>query len=121
LLTSPNSGSQPKPRYQALTKLNQLGDQQLSLVGVGSWVKAIASRDTTGAIKLIVTNYDQENKHIETVPITFKRLTNQNYTLTTEYLNRPPQTINLTAVDGTLTQSLPMPPNTVALLTLKQQ
>jgi len=118
LLTSPSSGNLKKPRYQALNFLNRLGEQALSVAGQGTWVKAIAATDSTGTLKVIVANYDPQDKHTETVPLNFVRVTPGTYTLTTEYLGRPPQTTTLTAITTTLQSSLPLPPNTVVFLNL---
>lgn len=68
-----------KPRYDALIFLNTLGPFRISLSGEGSWVKGIASTDTSGNIKLMVVNYDPAGTHSEAVPIFFDNLPKGNF------------------------------------------
>ncbi len=122
MLTHSDFGSRKKPRYFALKALNQLGDQKLSIIGEGTWVKAIASKSSSeGSIRIILTNYDPKSKNTETVPITIKRLTDGNYTLFQQYINRPPTTSSIRVQAGTYHHSIVMPPNSSALLVLSPQ
>jgi xylan 1,4-beta-xylosidase len=121
LLTSPSSGSLSKPRYQALELLNRLGDLELSVVGQGSWVKAIAGKDPNGAVKMVIANYDSEDRHTETVPLTFERLTPGTYILSTQFLGRSPQKQTFTVTGTSYQHSLALPPNAVVFLELATQ
>jgi len=80
LLTHENFGTpEEKPRYKALTFLNDLGQFRISLAGEGSWIKGIASTDTNGNIRLMVVNYDSASTHSEAVPISFDNLPKGNF------------------------------------------
>jgi len=69
-----------KDRYTAFEFLNSLGDERLSVSGEGSWVRAIA-RKSGDAFQVMVVNYDDANRHIEAVPITFENLTGRSFIL----------------------------------------
>lgn len=119
LLSSVETGSQLKPRFQTLTYLNQLGTQQLSVVGHGSWVKALATKNEANEIKAIIANYDPKEVHHEASPITFIRLESTTYQLKIESLLNPlPLTFNITPVNQSYSHLLDLPPNSVFLLTL---
>ena len=68
-----------KDRYHALLFVNELaGGKRINLAGQGTWIKAMA-REVNGVPKLLVVNYDLDNKHFETVPIRFDILPAQNF------------------------------------------
>jgi hypothetical protein len=68
----------PKPRYNALLFLNKMAGASLHVSGQGSWVKAFAKNDGKTTRTLIV-NYDPNNIHTESIPITFTNLKFQNF------------------------------------------
>lgn len=80
LLTNREFGNEIKPRYQALRLLNRLSGDQLRVLGKGSWVKALATRNGT-TTELIVVNYDRFGKHDEDVPITIRNIQPGQYTV----------------------------------------
>lgn len=83
LLTHEKFGApEKKPRYNAIEFLNSLAPFRISVAGEGSWVKAIASTDEAGDLKLLVVNYDPNGRHSESVPITFENLANGNFKFT---------------------------------------
>lgn len=57
-----------KPRYNAFLFLNSLVGRQVDVVGQGSWVKALA-RVNGDNVKILISNFDKDNKHFETVPV----------------------------------------------------
>jgi hypothetical protein len=116
ILTSTTSGSIAKPRFQALSFLNRLGSQELSVVGQGSWVKAIASLDQLNSPKVIVTNYDPKDLHTETVPLTFERLSPGTHSLTTEFLGRLPTTTYFSIDTSTYVTSVDLATNSIVYL-----
>ncbi len=59
-----------KPRYYALTFLNQMMGNKINIAGEGSWVKAFG-KEEGGVYRLLVVNYDPQGKHYETVPMNF--------------------------------------------------
>jgi beta-xylosidase len=119
MLTHQDFGSKPKPRYQAMKLLNQLGSQRLALTGQGTWVKAIAARKDR-ATQVLITNYDPEGRNTETVPVIFDNVEPGSFTLTQTFMGRSAQTIPLATDSARLRYNLPMSPNSVALLELTQ-
>jgi hypothetical protein len=125
LLTHQEStdGLQPKPRFNSLLALNQLGSDRLQVTGQGDWVTALASQNpTTNSIIVEVTNYDRYSRHRENTPITFKNLPPGNYDLTKKLLNGGTNTQIIQILPQTLFQtSLNLAPNTTYILTLTPQ
>lgn len=68
-----------KPRYRALEFLNRMVGDPVMVEGEGSWVRAFA-RDDGNVLRVMVANYDPNNKHSESVPIVFNNLDGSNYT-----------------------------------------
>lgn len=89
-----------KPRYQALNLLNSLEGNELIIDGEGTYVSAIASK-TSEKIVLILTNYDETGRNTEAVPVIFKNLSANSYSLTKKYLDGRSETmLNLQPVAG---------------------
>jgi beta-xylosidase len=108
----------PKPRYFAIQFLNQLQGQQLSSSGDGSWVTSLSSKNGP-VIQTLVVNYDPNNSHVETVPITFQGLTPGKYQLkTTQYLGKTTSK-TFTIPTTTYTENLYLDSNTAYLLELQ--
>ncbi len=119
LLTHPNSGLEVKPRYRALQMLNRLEGDRLAVAGEGSWVKAMATVAADGTIKVMVVNYDQYNRHMETAPLLFVGLTPGNYRAERTVLGGEARTEAVSAgTDGGLKLLLELPPQTVMLVEL---
>lgn len=113
-----NSGTR-KPRFQALQFLNELAGNQTLVMGQGSWVRAMSSYDGS-TLRVIITNYDPFNRHIEAVPMEIIGLPAGEYQWTRTTLNGA-QTSgieNLTA--ETWSQTILMQPNEVVLLEVTQ-
>ena len=119
LLTHPDSGLELKPRYRALQMLNRLEGDRLVVEGQGSWVKAMATRAADGTIKVIVVNYDQYGRHMETAPLVFAGLTPGNYRAERTILGGRARTEAVSAgTDGGLRLLLELPPETIMLVEL---
>lgn len=116
LLTHQDFGSKTKKRYQALKLLNQISDQRLTLIGQGSWVKALAARNPQGGIDLVMANSDQFSQNVETVPITIVNLADGNYRIQIQYLDGRTQSQTAIAAQGKLETSILMTANTVAFI-----
>lgn len=111
----------PKPRYHALQLLNGLQGYRLSLTGEGSHVTGLASLDDT-TVRVILTNYDLEEKHSERVPVRFTNLKPIPYLLTTKYLDGSGNsTTQVTPVNGTISKQIIMPANSIVSMELKPQ
>ncbi len=82
MFTHKDAGAQAKPRYRALQMLERLGNEQLRLLGKGTWVKALAALDTEENVGVVLANFDQHGRHIEQVPITFTNILPGTYTIT---------------------------------------
>lgn len=108
----------PKPRFYALQFLNMLNGQQLSSSGDGSWVSSLSSKNNQ-IIQTLVVNYDPNNSHTETVPLTFQNLSPGRYQLkTTQYLGKN-NTKSITISSSSYLENLFMEPNTAYLLELQ--
>ena len=119
LITHPNNGLKPKPRYYALQFLNQLQGSLLSLTGNGSWVTGISSKQGETS-KLLLVNYDPNQTHTEIVPITFQNLTPGQYSLkTTNYLGN--STTKKIMTTANYQDKIYMEPNTALILELTPQ
>lgn len=118
LLTHQDFGAKPKPRYQALRMLNELGDNRISSIGNGSWVKSLATRNDNGEFKIVIANYDSTSRNSEIVPVTFRNADPGEYRLEQRFLNGREQQSTLTSTNGFMNTTVTMPANTVAVLTL---
>lgn len=120
LLTHNQFGAVAKPRYYALTMLNQLGPDQLNVVGEGTWVKALSSRALNSSVQVLLTNYDPAGKNTENVPVTFQRLDPGQYELTKTYLGRKSVVEVIEIATPQYSLELVMPPNSVVMLELRR-
>lgn len=118
LFTHESAGSVAKPRYKALLMLNQLGSERLQLLGKGSFVKAVATRDENGAIVIAMANFDPAGRSRETVPLTLRNIPMTQNQVTITYLSKAPLKVTATPTeDGTgLFAFIPMAPNDVAVV-----
>lgn len=117
LITHPQLGKRLKPRYLSFQLLNQLVGTRLLLKGEGTWVSGIAAQEGM-TTRVILTNYDPEGRHTESVPIRIVKLTNGTYSLTRTRLGSVPTKEELTITDGSFTTQVTLLPNSVILLTL---
>lgn len=118
LFTHPSKGQvQPKPRALALKLLNQLAGQRLNSTGDGFWVTSLTTKNQN-TIQTLLVNYDKNNRHTETFPVTFQAITPGRYTLkSTTYMGQTNQkTINPTQT--VYTEQVYMQPNTAILMEL---
>lgn len=119
LLTHPDTGLEVKPRYRVLQMLNRLEGDRLAVEGEGSWVKAMAAKAADGVIRVMVVNYDQYGRHMETAPLLFSGLTPGNYRATRTLLGGGTRTEAVSAgTDGGLRLLLELPAQTVMLVEL---
>jgi hypothetical protein len=114
LFTHPQKSLIAKPRYWAFNMLRQLSGVRLLVEGEGTWVKALSGKSPTGEILVLLTNYDIDNRNVETVPITLNNLENGAYTQTTQDLQGKTYTKNI-EINGPYQFTQIMLPNTVYL------
>jgi len=123
VLTHDKFGNTKKPRYYALKLLNQLNGgngRLLRVAGEGEYVKAIGLRDLS-SVKLVLVNYDAENRNAEQVPIKIINLPDGEYNIRKEDIKQNITNATISVLGGVLTHSVIMPPNSVVLLTIVKQ
>ncbi|MBI2641836.1 hypothetical protein HYW87_04580 [Candidatus Roizmanbacteria bacterium] len=110
-----------KPRFQALSLLNQLKGYRLFVDGEGTYVTALASY-LNGAITLVLVNYDPRELNNELVPIQFISLQSGTYSMTTTYLDgRTSKEDGIPVVGGKLQTQVILSTNTVVSIVLQKQ
>lgn len=106
-----------KPRGQALAMLAGLGSQRLSLSGEGSWVRAIGAMKNN-AYQVLLANFDPKGTHSEIVPVSFIRLSGNNWQLKKTLLGGQTTVTEIATTSAMIQREIPMQPNTVVLLEL---
>jgi hypothetical protein len=87
LFTHQDFGAKAKPRYRALKFIDDnIGTQRVSILGKGSWVKAMAAR-SGDATTVVLANYDSSNRHNENVPVTFKNVIGEKFAVDTIFMD----------------------------------
>lgn len=121
LLTHEAAGQvEKKPKFFALKLLNQMGGERLRLAGEGSWVSGFAAKD--GAkIKIILVNFDREERHSELVPLTIKNLEAGNYFYQQEFLLGLTKSSNEVVTEGQLKKEIFLSPNNIVLVELEKR
>lgn len=115
-----NNDGSPKPRYNVLKMLNNLDKKRLQVIGEGTFVTALAS-NSDDRTTVILTNYDQDNKNTEFVPVTIANLKNGGYLLTTSYADGAESSVNITINNSQFTRRFIMKPNSVIGITLQKE
>jgi hypothetical protein len=128
MLQHQDFGSKAKPRYHAVRLLDQVGAERLQLLGKGSWVKALAARETgaeavrpdgsRSVAQVVLSNFDQMGRNAENVPITFQNIEPGDYTVEIQYLNGRRNQLNVATTAATLRTEVSMPVNDVAFVEL---
>lgn len=120
LLTHPTKGATPKPRYTMFTLLNQLEGDRLLVTGEGTWVSAIAVK-SGDVLKILITNFDSESRHTETVPLTLNQINNGIYTIRQTRLGLTPTAYPVTITNNSFSTSIILPSNSVVLIEILPQ
>ena len=103
-----------KPRYFAIQFLNLLQGQRLNSSGDGSWVTSLASLNNK-TIQILLVNYDPNNLHTETFPISVQNLTPGKYTITTiRFLNTSTQ--KMVNINNTYQDTIYLDPNSAIII-----
>jgi hypothetical protein len=104
--------------------LEKLGDERLVLLGKGTFVKGLATKDSAdGSIKIALANFDPWGRNMENVPVSVLDLEDGNYIITTHYLSKAAQT-QTQIVDGQVGPMklvIPMGSQEVAIVEIKKQ
>jgi hypothetical protein len=120
MFTHNDFGANSKPRYRALRMLDSIADQRLQITGLGSWVKALAAKNTNNETEIIIANFDPKATHSETVPLTFLNIEPGTYTLNKESLNGSKQSQQIATDAAVLKTEVFMAVNEVAKLKLSK-
>ena len=121
MITNPANGARPKPRYFAVRLLNQLQGQQLGVNGNGTWVTALATKNSNN-LQILLVNYDARNQHSETFPVKIIGLTLAATPSSVPITWEPPPTVKLLfypTFTKIATTSTPIPPPSSNLLLIK--
>lgn len=121
LFSHADFGAQAKPRYYGLKMLDSIADQRLQVLGKGSWVKALAARNDAGHTEVILSNYDNQGRHAEVVPVTFQNIQPGSYQVDIKFLDGRQQRQQLATDAAVLRTEVTMPINSVAKLELIKQ
>lgn len=121
MLSHTDFGSQIKPRYRGVLMLENLGYERLQLQGKGTYVKALAARQSETVFQVLLANFDPWAKNVENVPVTFQSLTPGKYKVTKTYLNKQKEVMTLETVETNLQVLVPMGVSEVALVEIEKQ
>ncbi|MGD8744586.1 MAG: glycosyl hydrolase [Candidatus Woesebacteria bacterium] len=87
LLTHERHGTPAaKPRYKAMEMLTEMEGNQFKIEGEGTWVRAFAAGDGE-KVKLLIVNFDPNDRHVESVPIRFKNLPSESVDVKKQFLD----------------------------------
>lgn len=117
LITHDTYGLHKKPKYHAIGFLNMLDGQRLAVEGEGTFVSALSAKrgDT---VKVLLVNYDREQKNQENVPLLINNLPNGNYSVKTfRFLGDTTQEY-VTVENGLYNTNIYLPPQSAAVLEL---
>ncbi len=121
MFTHQDFGAKAKPRYYALKMLDRISNEEIRLLGKGSWVKALAGKNANQNIEVILANFDKNNSHGENVPITFEEVTPGNYLITKELSSGQSFVEKVATTEAKLKTVFYMPTNSVGFVTLKKE
>lgn len=107
-----------KARYDALVLLNQLEGNRLLVSGEGTFVSAIASKNSA-MIQTILVNYDPQSANSEAVPLTYTNLKPGAYDLImSDSTGKPIMRRNFPQVSDQLRIQIPLPYNSIIYIQL---
>ena len=121
MVTHEEAGLVEKPRFRVWKMLNELDGERLLVLGEGSWVTALGSKDKGGIIRLVITNYDRYEEHREMVPVDFLGLELGKYSWRLQRLDGKEETGEATVTTGIWRKMIYLDLNEVVLLELEKQ
>lgn len=108
----------PKPRYYALSFLNNLEEGvNMESSGSGSWVKFIA-KAAPGKIVVLIVNYDKYGSHFENVPLRLVNLPFSKFNLKSTNYGEKSKNQEVSIEGNVWETNFAMEPNTAILLEL---
>lgn len=118
LITHEKIGKQVKPRYEVLQMLSQLKGERLEVLGGGTFVDALASREAE-TIKILVYNFDLTGGHYEKVPLAFTNLSKGKYKIKKQaQVAKTPIEETYEVGTGVLSTEIIFTPNEIVLVEL---
>ncbi len=120
MITHEDNGKKLKPRYKGYMFLNNLNGKRLPLEGEGNWVSGIAAINGN-TFKVLLVNFDSNNKHSEFVPIKINRLPQASYEMKFDYLFGKDSMIIKNASGGKLFHRVAISPNDAVMITLTRK
>ena len=122
MLTNPKYGAvAKKPRFRAWEMIAKLDGARLPLVGVGTYVTALATYDDKGVIRVMAVNYDSSGKHEEVFPLTIVGVTAGNYSVREEYLSGRVLNTEVSVGGGSLRRDISLNASNAVLLTVTKK
>lgn len=120
LITHSTNGQISKPRFFAIQFLNQLLGQRLSSVGDGNYITSLSTKNIN-TIQTLIVNYDPNNLHYETFPITYKNLQPGKYQLKYNSFLKSTLTKTIIVTGDSYSQQFYLEPNTSQIIELTPQ
>lgn len=117
LISHPNNGAKTKPRFAAIQFLNQLAGQKVYSVGDGNYVTSLSTKKAQ-IIQTLVVNYDPDDKHYETFPITYKNLIPGTYQLKYNYFQKQTSTKIVNITGNSYGEQVFLEPNSAVIIEL---
>jgi len=118
MLTHENFGVDEKPRYKALRFLNNLYQFRLGAVGQGTFVRTLATTNEAGDVRLLLTNFDTEGRHFESVPILFDNLPKREFSYKRIDFLGGSNTVRVATSEAVFASREGMGPNSAAIIEL---
>ncbi len=99
--------------------MNEIRGSRLYIKGEGSWVSAVAARDTDSqTISVMLVNFDPQSSHVEQTSLNILHIPNGVYRVKKTRLNQTPTEQSIVITDQTYTTEALLPVNSVLLLQL---
>lgn len=112
ILAHKNFALAEKPRFRLFKWLKDLRGTRLALGGESDFVRGLAVENDKG-IELYLVNYDSQNRHSETVPVTVKNLPPGSYEVTRQVFEGQTTRQTVTLTEGQFTDQVSMGPNQI--------
>ncbi len=126
-LTHESAGKKPKPRYFIFSFLDTMEGKFIDLRGEGSWVTGFATKKGT-TLRILLVNFDQQEKHVEAVPVTVTKLAQGTYAYKERWFQGKPETRDVELKEtilpgegqktGALAKKIYMPASSVVIIEL---
>lgn len=118
LLTHQIAGPvEKKPKYWALTLINKMIGNRVSLEGEGDWITGFAVKENS-KVKIILVNLDEKGQNFENVPLTIENLENGDYYYQETFLVGVGKKTNESITNNILQKEIPLSPNNIVVIEL---